>query len=730
MMDVWVDDFWKDQMIDGQPQRVHSFFVQSTAPTNIEDSERKPDRILPTISDVVESLYHNSQTNESYTGLVIQIHGYNTGVKKVGNEEKDYTREGWAEICRYINNINAKDKGDLAISEKQNSFVFLGFRWPSERVPSDLYTSATSLPIILKILFRSGLVFTAIGLVLLLVLSSTSAHILSILLVITGVALSTLVASLFILRSIVYFRDAYRATNFGVTDLVEFIRQLDLGLVKRRINEPFFQAVIQDISQSVEIDPDLLAKAVRKTWESIENERDLLDDRNDEKFCLLLPRLKQGDLVKLEDTLFLQIYTSLLQAKKPTYSAEEFQAAANYWNKDKPRIRLSFIAHSMGAFVTSQVIRILSDVFDPRAIGDRESLEKLPPSNVGRVFRLGRLILVSPDIPLITITSGRTNFLRSALRRFEEAYLFSNEGDLALRLASTAANYFSFPAKTRTQGYRLGNLSVSPKNSTTLKSKELASSSTYGILNLQELPDPDSHLLPYLEVNVLSKDRNQRLDPDSQWEEIQDSAEAVATVQKDKEAIADLFTFFDCTEYKDWMNFDGKRKESYVLILDNQKSPLKLRGYIRLFIAYVCGKRDVHGGYFKGPFTKLLIYRLAFLGFSGLLDSLILTPPEDFGIKEPLPDDLSDEINRLREMAQTNSTSFETPSIPPYLLPSEQLDRLQEKRRIALSYLSWLCVQRQIQVAVSPERYQVDIKGLNRGEIRKVMLVEKVRSEG
>jgi hypothetical protein len=42
----------------------------------------------------------------------------------------------------------------------------------------------------------------------------------------------------------------------------------------------------------------------------------------------------------------------------------------------------------------------------------------------------------------------------------KEVHVFTNEGDLALRLASTAANYFSFPARSRLSGYRLGNLTL------------------------------------------------------------------------------------------------------------------------------------------------------------------------------------------------------------------------------------------------------------------------------
>ncbi|MEQ8962078.1 MAG: alpha/beta hydrolase, partial [Coleofasciculus sp. C2-GNP5-27] len=130
------------------------------------------------------------------------------------------------------------------------------------------------------------------------------------------------------------------------------------------------------------------------------------------------------------------------------------QAVIERRQSEDIRIKLNFLGHSMGCFVVTNVVRILSDVFDT------ESINKQPSNYIGRGFSLGRLILVAPDISIDSIMPVRSNFLRSALRRCEEAYLFSNEGDLALRLASTAVNYISFPAKTRFRGYRLGNLTV------------------------------------------------------------------------------------------------------------------------------------------------------------------------------------------------------------------------------------------------------------------------------
>ncbi|NJL46158.1 MAG: hypothetical protein HC922_11540 [Leptolyngbyaceae cyanobacterium SM2_3_12] len=104
--------------------------------------------------------------------------------------------------------------------------------------------------------------------------------------------------------------------------------------------------------------------------------------------------------------------------------------------------------------MVTNVIRILSDVFDSR------SIEHQPTSDVGDVYCLERLVLASPDIPVLTIISNRANFLASSLRRFSESYLFCSEGDIALRIASTAANYIAFPSRTQSRGYRLGNVAL------------------------------------------------------------------------------------------------------------------------------------------------------------------------------------------------------------------------------------------------------------------------------
>jgi hypothetical protein len=706
-MDIWVDEFSQGQLIEGKPQPLPGFFVRSTAPVDMEEDECKPDDLVPTVSDVVESLYQNTRLNSSYTGLVIQIHGYNTGIEKITQggkqvEGRDYVREGWQRTWEYLN------QQDLAISNKPNSFVYLGYRWPSESVPSNLKNAGKALPVILTMLFRGGAILAAIGLLLLLIFPTSIVDFLAAILIILGVATSMLVGTLFVLRIIVYFRDSYRATNFGVPDLVEFIRQLDLGLVKRHINDSLFETVmqeVQEVGERFKLPPDVLSKAVRKTWEAIETEPKYLSQYQEDGFCSLLPALKQGSLSTVDEAVFLTIYGSLVHAKKPAYTAAEFQGAAKYWNREKPRIRLTFIGHSMGGFVTAQVIRILSDVFDPAAIGDSQSLEKLPPSHIGRTFLLGRLILISPDIPLTTIISGRTNFLRSALRRFEEAYLFSSEGDLALRLASTTANYFSFPAGTRSQGFRLGNISVN-----------VPQQDAYGIVNFQKMISGKvDHLLDYIGVQTLERDTRSVRQDASRKQNGKVDEESLAVTKQDPESIADLFTYLDCTEYRDFTTYDKRgSKEINVLICEGQQSPLTFFNYAKLLKAYVDFSSnpdkgvgvDVHGGYFYGRLSNLLIYRLAFLGFQGLLDSLVF---------QPLTEWHSDS-----DPAQTN---WQTKLKQAEALPQA------ERRRVALDYFSWLCEQRKIQVAASPERYYVDVLGYNRAKVRAGILTREQHSD-
>jgi hypothetical protein len=306
------------------------------------------------------------------------------------------------------------------------------------------------------------------------------------------------------------------------------------------------------------------------------------------------------------------------------------------WQKHKleksgtPRVKLNFIGHSLGCGVIANLVRILTDVFDPLAI------EKMPTSEISKELKLGRLVLVAPDIPVEFVMPRQANYLQSALRRCEEAYVFCNEGDLALRLASTAANYIGFPARTRVSGYRLGNITVDRQ----LKTE-------YGIVNLEALANQEE-AEPYylLEVRASSKERHRLTEivPDSETQK----------------RVADLFTYFDCTDYRDKSGDQGLVSEAL------RKGALEFWDYLSLLIAFLQRSVDknkgidTHGGYFQGTFSSSMIYQLAFLGFQGLL------------------------ANYDAEA----STS-------------------QQK----LQVLSRECETRGIQVVLAPERYQTDVLG-------------------
>ena len=481
------DEILKIHRFTNSSEQVHGFLVKSTAPINVEDP-----------NDIKIDINHSNWLQDSDIGeianiltdveapeVIVRIHGY-------GTKEKNAIEQYY----QTIDVINCYKQ----LQDIDKTFVFLGYRWPSES-PDIKGISTTSIRDIfnaLPTLPRMTFVASLIGIVFFLVvlLFQIFDNVLLIFLIfgfgLFGVSFS-IIFTLILLRISAYFRDSFRATNYGVPDLVELIQELD-------------------------------------------------------------KEIKRGD-------------------------------------PDKPRIKLSFIAHSMGCYVTTNTIRILSDVF---------SSSDKPNSEIGTSFTLGRLILVAPDIPVEAIKPRRANFLQASLKRFEESYIFSNEGDVVLRIASTAANYFSFPAKTNEGGYRLGNITVSHNQNS-------PEGITYGIINDKDLKPP------YELLEVRSSDK-----PGDIWPVKGNNRTKIKNVDpKICAAVTNKFTYFDCTDYTDRKN----NKEVTPVSLAAGKKALNFWDYFRLVLTDLCAKTNTHGGYFQGAFTKELIYKLAFLGFDGLLDS-------------------------------------------------------------------------------------------------------------
>ncbi|WGV25374.1 alpha/beta hydrolase [Halotia branconii] len=518
----------KKNLIDNQSYKIYEFqkrdrenisgyLVVSTAQLNVESEEDNYNRNLTRVTHqeffninygeaelstkaMIEKISQELESSAE-PEIVINIHGYSSTPSD--------TEIGCKKIYDYVNtNIR-----------QPNKYIFIGYRWPSENpVQKDesgsfgqkLLNAFSSLPTLLAINLGLGLIISIASTIFLLFFSfvgQIAVEIFTLMLILFGM-ISSIIFTLIVLRLSAYFRDVYRASNYGVIDLVEFLRQLDVT-------------------------------------------------------------------VKL------------------------------FTNK---RIKLSFISHSMGSFVITNVIRILSDVFDVK------SVNKKPDSDIGNIFRLGRLILVAPDIPVETILPGRANFLRSCLRRCEEAYIFCNEGDLALRFNSTAANYFSFPARTRISGYRLGNITAKHFNN---KNDSEGYLPRYGVINLSRQNSNKGYSLdnPYKYLEIRSSSKEHR------------SLEEITPISEQEIQPADLFTYFDCTDYQ-----DERSKKIGIVSRAIKKPALNFGDYILLnwaFIRKSINNRDpqgvdTHTGYFEGSFSQKAIYELAFLGFDGFLKSLLI----------------------------------------------------------------------------------------------------------
>jgi hypothetical protein len=305
----------------------------------------------------------------------------------------------------------------------------------------------------------------------------------------------------------------------------------------------------------------------------------------------------------------------------------QFFRVFDYWVKASPkaieinaiennRINLSFVAHSMGGFVTTNLIRILSDVFDNKndsntlsVIDEGQHSSFSESSDIGGVFTLNRMILVSPDIPINTILLERSNFLGSSLVRFKESYLFSNRADMILLLFSTVANYLSFPSCTPQMEYRLGNLGVDNyrkdrkwwKPITTrikvlialfsFNSKSSIDYSKYVAEEfslVKEAQDCSISILRYLIIGMKDEDL------------LGDKDKSI----KRQPFLAQKFTYFDCTDYLRRKILDIKGGFEIVDFIDytllSFKAPF------------------THSGYFdsnKCPETHEAIYYIACQGF-------------------------------------------------------------------------------------------------------------------
>ncbi|NJP08111.1 MAG: hypothetical protein HC866_00405 [Leptolyngbyaceae cyanobacterium RU_5_1] len=351
-MDIWIENLFNDH----RKRSIPGFLIRSTAPINVEDElSTMVDRDRPTIQTIIDCLYQNSKTGNDL-GLVIAMHGYNTGFQEGG---RDGVLEGWYQpLCTYVND-------DPSIHKQLDSLVFLGYRWPSESLKrKGLSTEALkALPLLLGILLYGGLIIS----IACLVLSIITHSFITVLFAVLGIVPFSIILSLFLLRVSLYFRDSYRATQFGVPDLVELIRQLDHGLVQRKVrdaltDEVLYAKISSKIQDIQDLEKETLIQIIQTISYKLSKKPDLEIDPDDAKFQQFIKTLRYDIPLQLSDEVLIKIVERLVLVE-----SMENDAAMRFWRQHS--IKLSFIGHSMGAQVTTQVIRILSDIFDPRSVG-------------------------------------------------------------------------------------------------------------------------------------------------------------------------------------------------------------------------------------------------------------------------------------------------------------------------------------------------------------------------
>ena len=486
--------------------KVPTYFIESTAPNNVDDSPHAtaPAGVTPIDPDRAVEDIASHLSGAAHPNLVVMIHGFNNPQRAV--------------LTAYAEGSRAIER-DPAICNRAG-LVCVGYRWPSEKMGEPWRATLGALPSFPSWLLWGGAVLFLLypflgvltglrGLPL-----AVFGHLVSIL----GWTLIGAIVGAALLRATAYFRDSYRAANYGAPDLIEIIRRID---------------------------------------------------------------------------------RSILEHDLPTAGTSGVKTRT-----EQNRVQLSFIGHSMGGLVVTNAIRVLSDLFAKDAFRPRlnagtvnehtgGSLETLSP-NIGNVLRLMRFVLASPDISAEALLSNRANFLAASLRRFREAYLFSNEGDEVLRQVSTTANYFSFPTKSWRNGYRLGNVEILSREYGVIEFRKelLLEALRVGYYTLQEL---------YEGLRTARKE----------------VAKAPGSVQN---RLPELFSYFDCTDYVDVTDSSGQPKSLLTFALNKKKFDAERRmsawDHISLLWSYVFRQNpNVHGGYFEGNLCRQIIYRLACLGF-------------------------------------------------------------------------------------------------------------------
>ena len=194
-----------------QGANIPTYFIESTAPNNVDDSPAPasaPSGLTPIDPDKAVEDIATHLSGAARPNLVIMIHGFN-------NPQKDVLT-AYAEASRAI-------EGDPAICNR-TGLVCVGYRWPSEKMGEPRHATLAALPSFPSWLLWCGILLFA----LYPFLGVFFGHVVSLL----GWTLIGAVLGAALLRATVYFRDTYRATNYGAPDLIEIIRQIDHAIIE------------------------------------------------------------------------------------------------------------------------------------------------------------------------------------------------------------------------------------------------------------------------------------------------------------------------------------------------------------------------------------------------------------------------------------------------------------------------------------------------------------------
>lgn len=153
--DFYIDPI--DQDIKNQPKNIFGYYVNSTAPRNVEDphdvpdikqfyDEPKPSEVKKCLREIAEHLLNSNEPQ-----LIVSVHGYSSNPE---DAEASYRK-----TYKYATEILQRNK-------EAKNYIFLGYRWPSEKPFQKNLGILRSLPTLLIGILLSGMVFSLIAFLL------------------------------------------------------------------------------------------------------------------------------------------------------------------------------------------------------------------------------------------------------------------------------------------------------------------------------------------------------------------------------------------------------------------------------------------------------------------------------------------------------------------------------------------------------------------------------------